>query len=238
MTPTPTLTPRVRAIVVATQLRPDSQNVHDHSISQTTRQNAAQIVEEGADYDSIELVDCIMDRLRESKLSDKEIADAFRVLVSLVTDKIESIGCSQLDVLNAVMNKIDGVKDGVVKKNLFETLGKNLASGVEREHVVCSTGKIARIVSTLEGTGLVKNKAVPIEVVRREIGQLASKVRDDVLQEASAEDVDVYNTGGPSNLSVKMKKGFRDEIESVYVEGIGLSPKVLEPMVAIYAKEF
>lgn len=234
---TPTPTP-VDATVVATQLRADSQNVHDHSISQTTRRNAAQIVGDGADYDGIELVDCVMDRLRESKLSEKEMADAFRVLVSLVPDKIESIGCSQLDVLNAVKNKIDGVKDVAVKKNLFETLCKNLASGVERDHVVCSTGKIARIVSTLEGTSLLKNKAVPIEVVRREIGQLASKIRNDVLQEASTKDVDAYNTSSTSGLSAKMRACFEHEVDETYVAGLGLSPKVLSPIKALYNSEF
>ena len=159
------------------------------------------------------------------------------MLVSLVPDRIESIGCSQLDVLNATKDKIDGVKDGSVKRNLFETLGKNLASGIERDHVVCSTGKIARIVSTLEGTSILKNKAVPIEVVRREIGQLASKIRRDVLSEVSQQQVDDYNSSALSGLSITMRERFEHEVDSVYANGMGLSHKVLRPIIAMYCKE-
>ena len=234
--PTPTLIPQVAANVVD-PLALDKQNVHDHSISQTTRRNAKDIVVESAEYDRLELLDSVMDELRQSKLKEKTLEDAFRVLVSLVPDRIESIGCSQLDVLNATKDKIDGVKDGSVKRNLFETLGKNLASGIERDHVVCSTGKIARIVSTLEGTSILKNKAVPIEVVHREIGQLASKIRNDVLSEVSQQQVDDYNSSALSGLSAKMRARFEHEVDETYVAGLGLSPKVLLPIIAIYCKE-
>lgn len=158
------------------------------------------------------------------------------MLVSLVPDRIESIGCSQLDVLNATKDKIDGAKDGSVKKNLFETLSKNLASSIERDHVVCSTGKIARIVSTLEGTSIVENKAVPIEVVRRKIGQLASKIRNDVLSEVSQQQVDVYNPSTLSGVSVTMRQRFEGEVNAIYIDGLGLSQKVLQPIIALYSK--
>lgn len=235
-TPTPALIPQVAANVVD-PLALDKQNVHDHSISQTTRRNAKDIVVEGAEYDRLELLDSVMDELRKSKLKEKTLGDAFRVLVSLVPDRIESIGCSQLDVLNATKDKIDGVKDGSVKRNLFETLGKNLASGIERDHVVCSTGKIARIVSTLEGTSILKNKAVPIEVVRREIGQLASKIRNDVLSEVSQQQVDDYNSSALSGLSITMRERFEHEVDFIYIDGMGLSQKVLQPIIAMYCKE-
>ena len=239
-TPTPVPEPVVVSapVVVVAPLTVDKQNVHDHSISRTTKKNVKDIVIQGDEYNPVELIDNVMSELRMTKLSEKKLANAFRVLVSLVPDKIESIGCSQIDVLNATKSKIDSVGDQGLKKNLIETLGKNLASGIERGHVVCSTGKIARIVSTLEGTDLVKNKAVPIEIVRREIGELASKVRSDVLNEVSAQEVIKYNTSSLSGLSVKMRKHFEQEVNSIYVKGLGLSQKVLAPIIRLYAAEF
>lgn len=224
----------------ATPLKFDSQNVHDHGVSRSIRQNVRQIVEgTRQDYDSAFLIDSVMHELRESRELPREmLADAFRVLVSLVPDKIESIGCSQLDVLNAVKQKIDGVEDKCLKSNLFETLGKNLSSGVERGSVVCSTGKIGRIVSTLEGTDLVANKAVPIEIIRNEIGTLASKIRDEVLSEVSKTEVDAYNSSTAHTLSSRMKSRLEARVTSTYVDGLGLSHKVLEPLVSAYSSEF
>ena len=241
-TPAPTPAPAPAPAPVQ-QLAVDKQNVHDHAVSRTTQQNARKIVDEvgrGAEYDRIALIDAVVSELRAGKASEQVLRDAFRVLVSLVPDKIESIGCSQLDVLNATKAKIDGVKDTHLRKNLFETLGKNLASGIERNHVVCSTGKIARIVSTLEGTGLVSNKVVPIEVVRREMGTLASKIRSDVLSEVSPAEMKAYNTSDDNNhaLGLKMKNCFEQKVRSIYVEGLGLSQKVLGPIIAQYSREF
>jgi len=212
--------------------------VHDHSVSRTTKQNVKGIVDHTDTYDRIELVDAVMADLRKTNLSEAILTDAFRVLVSLVPDKIESIGCSQLDVLNATRKKIETIKDEGVRKNLVETLGKNLASGIERNHVVCSTGKIARIVSTLEGTELVKHKAVPIETVRREIAALASKIRKDVLSEVSQSEVDEYNTLPTSSLSVRMRERFQHKVNDIYVRDLGFSEQVLKPMMALYSSEF
>lgn len=237
-TPRPPVVAPERTTVPVATLPTDKQNVHDHAIAQTTKNNVKDIVVDRGDYDRVELIDDVMSALRTTKLCEKVLADAFRVLVSLVPDKVESIGCSQIDVLNATKSRIEEVEDKHVKKNLVETLGKNLASGIERGHVVCSTGKIARIVATLEGTDLVKNKAVPIEVVRREIASLASKVRDDVLSNVSREDVVAYNTSSLSHLSAKMRARFEREVDAVYVAGLGLSPKVLAPIKALYSAEF
>lgn len=229
-------------VIAAAPLVLDKQNVHDHAISQTTKKNAKHLVAAEGDgvFDRVELIDSVMTELNATKqLSGTDLSDAFRVLVSLVPDKIESMGCSQLDVLNATFGKIGGVEDKGLRANLIDTLGKNLASGIESDHVVCSTGKIARIVSTLEGTDLVKNKCVPIEVIRREIGTLASKVRDDVLLEATDENRLTYHSCTTVHaLSATMKQRFEAQVNATYVDGLGLSPRVLESWMNLYSSEF
>ncbi|CAM9529752.1 unnamed protein product [Pylaiella littoralis] len=227
----------------------DTQNVHDHGVSASVRENIKSVISElGTDntYDRQEVIESVMNVLRETGLKEKELNRAFRVIVSLVPDMINSIGCSQMDVLNATFKKIQKVKDPNIKKNLFESLGKNLASGIERNNVVCSTGKIGRIITTLEGVdhgdlgidGPKLQKAVPIEVVRTEISALASKVRTDVLSECSDKQVSDYNMNSSTVLSNKMNSRFRGDVKKIYVDGLHLSEKVLDPIVDMYASAF
>jgi hypothetical protein len=238
----------------------DTQNVHDHGVSSAVRENIKAVVSElelelelGPDaksYDRQETIESVMKALRDSGTSEDDLNRAFRVVVSLVPDTISSVGCSQMDVLKATFRKIEKVRDPTVRKNLFESLGKNLASGVERGHVVCSTGKIGRIITTLEGVdqeqlagpdgsdGSKLQKSVPIDVVRREIATLASKIRADVLSESSERQVSDYNTLPDSKLSGTMDARFRDEVNRVYVDGLHLSEKVLSPIIDTYSSVF
>lgn len=239
----PVAAPKAQKAPVVAPLVLEKQNVHDHAVSQTTKKNVKHIV--AADggvgvFDRVELIDSVISELKEVKnFSDTKLGDSFRVLASLVPDKIESMGCSQLDVLNATFRKIRSVENQSLRANLIETLGNNLASGIEHDHVVCSTGKIARIVSTLEGTDLVENKSVPIEVIRREIGTLAFIVRADVLSEVADSDRNAYNSCTTVHaLSDQMKERFRAQAHETYVVGLGLSPKVLWPLLEVYITEF
>lgn len=231
----------------------DTQNVHDHGVSSSVRQNIKAVVgeirETGSDitsYDRQEVIEEVMKELRGTDMGESEMTDAFRVVVSLVPDKINSVGCSQMDVLHATFTKIKKVPDPVIRKNLIESLGKNLASGVERGHVVCSTGKIGRIITTLEGVdgsslGSSDNKlqkSVPIDVVRNEISALASKVREDVLSGYSDQQVSDYERSVDSKLSEEMKERFRRQVHQTYVDDLHLSEKVLNPIIETYASVF
>lgn len=230
----------------------DSQNVHDHGVSTSIRQNIKAVLaeigpeESGFTHDRQDVIESVMKVLRDTGMEEGDLNKAFRVIVSLVPDKISSVGCSQMDVLNATFKKISKVQDPKVRNNLFESLGKNLASGVERGHVVCSTGKIGRIIATLEGVehevlgpdGSKFQKSVPVDVVRTEISNLASKIRTDVLSEASSKQVEDYNKFPNSNLSEIMDSRFRNEVKKVYVDGLHLSEKVLDPIVEMYSSVF
>ena len=231
----------------------DPQNVHDHGVAASVRENVKAVIkeledrEEDTSYDRQELIESVMIGLRDSGLDEPTLNDAFRVIVSLVPDNIESVGCSQMDVLNATFRKIERVEDSKVRMNLVESLGKNLASGVEKGNVVCSTGKIGRIITTLEGVdhqhmgeqGPRIQKSIPLDVIRTEISSLASKVRTDVLAESSKKDISGYNASpGSHHLSEKMDRVFRDRVKKIYIEELKLSDKVLSPIVETYSSVF
>ncbi len=224
----------------------DPQVVHSHSVSAAIRENIKSIVAEQGPkkpYDRVKLIDDVMAKLRTTGMKKKDEEKAFRVLVSLVPDKISSIGCSQIDVLNATVNKINSVKDEKVRNNLYESLGKNLASGVERGHVVCSTGRIGRIITTLEGVpeenlGSKIQKSIPMDVVRIEIASLASKIRTDVMAEASEEERTNYDVSDTSRLTEIMKNRFDSEVKKTYVEGLHLDAKIISPIADLYGSAF
>ena len=234
----------------------DTQNVHDHGVSASVRENIKSVVGElegnGSDvsYDRQGVIEEVMKELRDTDMGEEDIGDAFRVVVSLVPDKISSVGCSQMDVLHATLSKIKKVPDPIIRKNLMESLGKNLASGIERGHVVCSTGKIGRIITTLEGVDNASlgssgggshnqlQKSVPIDVVRNEISTLASKVREDVLSKYSEQQVSDYERSADSRLSHEMNERFRNQVQETYVTGLHLSEKVLGPIIETYSSVF
>ena len=224
----------------------DPQNVHQHSVSTILRSNAKALIKEGdgTPYDRVELIDEVMAKLRTIGITKQDEKKSFRVLVSLVPDMVSSIGGSQLDILDATFNKIKNIEDEEVKKNLFESLGKNLASGVERGNIVCSTGKIARIISTFEGvepdvlgsTNL--KKAIPMDTVRIEIGNLASKIRNDVMGEASEKERTDYNISDTSKLTNIMKDRFKNEVQKTYIDGLKLNKKIIDPISDLYGSAF
>lgn len=246
----PGIEPRVVPPVPATRPKQpfqlDPQNVHDSSVAASIRENIKSIVSEQGPkkpYDRAKLIDDVMAKLRTTGMTKQNEKKAFKVLVSLVPDMISSIGCSQVDVLNATFNKINSVKDEKVKNNLFESLGKNLSSGVERGHVVCSSGRIGRIITTLEGVpeeelGTKLQKAIPIDAVRIEIASLASKIRTDVMAEASEEERINYDVSDTSRLTDIMKDRFDSEVKKTYVDGLHLDAKVVSPISDLYGSAF
>jgi hypothetical protein len=78
--------------------------------------------------------------------------DALEMLASL-KDSETSIGVSQVSALSKVWKEILNIDDVTKQKNVKETLVKQMASGVEDGTLVCSTGKISRLIGTLDGIG-------------------------------------------------------------------------------------
>jgi hypothetical protein len=229
------------------QFQLDVQNVHDHAVNASVTNNIRSLIAENgntATYDRVELIEEVMGKVKEARLSKQNEKKAYRVLVTLVPDMISSIGCSQIDVLYAVFNKIKSIDDKNVRKNLFESLAKNLSSGVERGHVVCSSGRIGRLITTLDGIDQVHlgstaiQKAVSMDTVRNEIGILASKIREDVIRESSNEERDNYELSDTSRLTTVMKDRFNREVKKTYIDGLKLQSEIIAPISELYGSAF
>ena len=198
----------------------DGQNVHDHGVVAATRKTIDMLRSEqgtGASVDDIrEAFDAVPD------LSDAERARADMVLTSLTTSEHSRLGVSESEAVSLVYDRLRGTDHGV------ETLAKQLASAIEAGDVVCSTGKIARMVGALDGVCDDVTTAKPLWAVREELASLAHKVRERVL----------HGSGGHEGSEEIMVHTFREAARETYVDGLGMSASVVDPLVEALVSGF
>jgi hypothetical protein len=190
----------------------DTQNVHDHAVTRSMHKALRDMASSGDASEDVTM--CIL----ESDASPTAKADALAVLDTLGTSQHSTLGTSEREALDKVWNRIRNLPDEAAR-NAETILVAQLASGVERGHVVCSTGKIARIVSTLDG--IVDEPTIkPMWAIREEIGSLAARVRDD----------HGHNEAG--------KNEFKRRAAELYVDELGMSADLIGNIVDAYAVGF
>jgi len=190
----------------------DTQNVHDHAVSRGMHKALRDMASSGDASEDVTM--CIL----ESDASPTAKADALAVLDTLGTAQHSTLGTSEREALDKVWNRIRNLPDEAAR-NAENILITQLASGVERGHVVCSTGKIARIVSTLDG--LVDEPAIkPMWAIREEIGSLAASVRDDHGDDEAG------------------KSEFKRRAAELYIDELGMSADLVGNIVDAYAVGF
>jgi hypothetical protein len=203
--------------------RSDAQNVHDHGVASGVR---VAIEEMAAKHGTPAPQACeeAVRRTRDSILSSGEPEGlkrrALAVLEALTDARHGSLGASAQEALALVISEIDGQPGSEERGDLENTLVKQLASGEEDGQVVCLSGKISRIVGTFDGTGILRAVARPIWAIRDEIGGLAARVRDE-----HADDTD----------GSAAKAEFVRLCKEEYVERLGMSERILGPIVNEYA---
>lgn len=192
----------------------DAQNVHDHGVSATVRKSIETLVSRHGAQESrlTEAEEKARDAVLVSlETGERQKMEALEVLESLRRTPHSGFGVSEAEVLALTVAEI-GTRGGA---DLWETLAKQLSTGVESGIVVCSSGKITRIVGVFDGTDAFEDAAKPMWAIRDEIGTLAAKMRSDFPDDARAE--------------------FSRRAEEEYVERLGMSKQVLAPIIEEYA---
>lgn len=216
----------------------DRQNVHDHSVVSIAKKNLEHISQNNSQ------VSTSIEKIRKSILdnedmSDKQVSDALLVLDKLGTTKNSSFGMSEQDVLSNVWSKISNEKDNVLKKNLEETLGKQLASGVENGDVVCSTGKIVRMLGTFDGIEDENIESTkPLWALREELATSAANIREQHINNLNNVQKLSYDRGEMPELEDKMKKNFRETAEALYCEKLKMNKNIINPIIQMYEEAF
>jgi hypothetical protein len=214
-----------------------AQNVHDHSVVAITKKNLEAVKKTVHASSKEQVRDALCKNSEELTL--EEVESALRVIDELGDEKHSTLCVSEKEALDQVWGRIQDIPDKTLRENLVETLGKQLASAVENDHVVCSTGKIARIVGTLEGVGLDDiDNTRPLWTVKDELANLAIRTRDRVLQTLSEQERECYNDGKMSSIEDTMKAQFVEEASKVYIDQLQMNPVILEPLIETYKESF
>lgn len=221
-----------------------SQNTHDHGVTSATKTNIKTLVDEfrvsGRSFrDHEEVFDEAIKLCKDSGISKEEVADAHHVIVSLSPDEYSGTGVSQIQILDMVLWKISTIPDPNIESNVRETLGKRLSSGFENGIVVCGTGKVSRIISVFEGVLDNAQKGVSINIVEKEIAQLAAKIRHDFLESVGPTGRKAYQT---ANSVPEYSKAMSDillvKVREEYVEKLNMKDSVINPLVKTYAEAY
>lgn len=202
--------------------RNDTQNVHDHSVSNILKSNIQKLnkkvsCKENDENDISTIIDSI---LSHPELSESVKANCLTVIDNLnSTDKHDTYNLSEKEALIMVWNKIN---NNIKKNNKFnkndsiQILANQLDSSIEHGNIVCSTGKIARIIGTLDGIDDDITPSKPLWVIRDEISNLAIKIRDN-------------NYSNP-------RKEFEDSVKNIYIKELNMNDSIINPIIEEYAQ--
>lgn len=221
-----------------------AQNTHDHGVTSATKTNIRRLVKDFKKAGKslrpdAEVVEEAIELCREKSADDDELADAHHVIVSLSPDEYSGTGVSQVQILDMVLWKISTITDRNVRQNVRETLCKRLSSGFENGIVVCGTGKVSRIISVFEGVLENTQKGVSINLVEKEISQLASKVRDDFLASVGPLGRKAYECDNSvPEYAVAMSDILKTKAKDEYVEKLNMKESVINPLVNVYADAY
>jgi len=209
----------------------DTQNVHDHSVTRIIKTNIDNLLlnanantnvkDHNGDIEIDEIRAAILD---QDEISPKEKADALLVLEDLKSSEHGTFKVSEIDTAKLVWNKIKQMPDKKLQENVKQTLVHQLASGVEHGHVVCSTGKITRLMSTFDGIEDIKDieKSRPMWALREELANAAAKIRQEM----------------PDASEDSQRAAFRENIRQEYIKKLGLSETIIQPLIELYETGF
>ncbi len=227
----------------------DPQNVHDRFVRRATDENVRDLLvrfrasailplQRFGDALSADSWACGVRRafLRECEgLSDlgPYMTDIRRVVPTLTTK--EYAGCSEIELLEAVRWHISTCADAAKRENLTVTLGMQVASAVERGHVVCSTGKKTRIASVLQAADEPgRARTVDLTTFRQEAMALAARMRADF----SRGDRGAAYEDGDDAAAEELRSLFVSELRGTYDPLVPAVPAELVDMIVREARDY
>ena len=190
----------------------DYQNVHDSIVVSNTKREADKLKDESAAGDA--KVDEFRDFVvRNDELSDADKSNALKVIDSLTDTAHSRFGMNENEALRKTLSKVEKAEN---TSNLKYTLAKNLASGVDGGVVVCSTGKIARILQVNQFFGERDDADVIMDEgsLKSMLNGAAASVRNRMLGAVPEERAVNYNVNGDEDMSLQMKTEFLKETEA------------------------
>jgi hypothetical protein len=215
----------------------DSQNVHSSSV-----QNGASIAlsafergETEREYNqqpNIDFKNYVRSRdLDEIKPAEKE--NMIRVYDSLLQDvKHTKYDRSEKEVFDTMWNRVSRDRD----PNLMTAFCRAMGSAVENGAIVCSTGKIVRMIGSIDGLTEDAPNLRPEWALDTELAQLAVRVRSEFEGSRVNNENNENNEDNEDRVSAEMRKKFKQEAENTYKDLI--SKDILEAKIDVFSQGF
>jgi hypothetical protein len=178
----------------------DSQNVHDRQVNRDLKKKY-EFLKEGMSGRSKE--DVLKDLSKEVNAVGGDAKKAFDSFRS--NNYVSTFGCSDRDVLIAVWARVNSPQNLERQDDLKRAFFMALEGCIEGGLPVCTHGRCAHIMGSLDLLDMDEDVAQPIrnrEVVRNEIFEKTGFLRDKILNEAGDEIKEKYNGGNEEDAEV------------------------------------
>lgn len=199
----------------------DRQNVHDHYMNKITRNNLDRLVQMygAAPTDGAKRI------ARECLYADSELSDEQKAAALIAIDAFgdsRQFDLTEEQVLWLVLQHVRRDRD------LLHNLFLQLIDCNEDGFMVCTTGKISRVVSVV---GDLPEFESPrnIYYIKAELETLAGKIRADVLAEITAEQRAAYESGDDDRITERMTDAYLQAVRAEYCDRLGVDFDILEP---------
>ena len=166
-----------------------------------------------------------------------------KVLYSFSDTSHSRYGKSEKDIFNLVWSRINDPVNNDRRSDMIKVFADNISSAVERDHIVCSTGKIVRMIGSLDGIDAEPLLSLKPEwAINEEIATTASNIREKVLEFATEKEKSAYEALNQTdeqkqlaeNLSNIMKAELLQKCKTEYVDSNIMSEETLHEKLADY----
>lgn len=214
------------------QVNNDSQNVH----STTVLNCATKILESASKCKKVSFEEAQAKIIEATARTQCDITKIQRVIAQLNNEKHSRFGKSDREIFLAMVSKIQAESNQTKRENLMEALCHQLESGIENGGVVCSTGRIVRILSVYDGIDDSAQKIIPEWALDQELANMAHKIRESVLSKASEEERRLYESAESNALAEIMNEEFTKEALNSYKDIV--SSETLRLKMNVYREGF
>jgi hypothetical protein len=190
----------------AQRIRNDAQNVHDHAMLNAAKSNLSLGDSPSTVVAKTDFRACA-ERLRPTLAEEGRL-----VLDSLSATPHSRFDRSEQEVLVNVWQRIHAPENEERREDMLRVLKENLESGVESGYVVCSTGKIMRMLSTLEVLDPKAEIMRPEWAIKEEIGGKVGAVLQRKLSEADERTRSAYMSAEPTAKEEELAEGLRQRV--------------------------
>jgi hypothetical protein len=201
------------AEVIEPAIKNDMHNVHDHSVIATIRASIEELKKTPITINDSQCFLEMRQYLNTLPSTDKT-TDALAALDTVEKSylPVSFIDLKEAEVLALVWNRIHSEVNKDNAKNLRENLVDELAECIEHGKPVCQTGRITRMVDTLNAV----DPGVTIKptfMIDQEMMDKAGHIRDDVYGKLSASEKNDVDSMTPNDFQKQWTQGLKDDIK-------------------------